>query len=210
MSTNADTLNVVVREERGSNQMKKLRSDGLIPAVLYGHGGENISVSVKAKEVNAMIRHGGRVADFAGDLRESALVTDVQWDAFGSNILHLDFTRVDQSERVGVTIAVELRGTAPGTKVGGTVTQPIHEIEIECPVASIVEKIEISINSLELDQTITAGEIPLPPDSTLVTEASAVVVQCVEQIEESIEAAVADGAEPEVIGGKPDDEGSDD
>ena len=123
MSTNADTLNVVVREERGSNKMKKLRADGLIPAVLYGHGGENVSIAVNAKEVNAMIRHGGRVVEFAGGLSESALVTDVQWDAFGSTVLHMDFTRVDQSERVDVTIAVELRGTAPGTKVGGTVTQ---------------------------------------------------------------------------------------
>ena len=208
MSTNADTLNVVVREERGSNKMKKLRADGLIPAVLYGHGGENISIAVNAKEVNAMIRHGGRVVEFAGGLSESALVTDVQWDAFGSNVLHMDFTRVDQSERVDVTIAVELRGTAPGTKVGGTVTQPIHEIEIVCPVTSIVEKIELSINSLELDQTITAGEVPLPPDSRLVTDASAIIVQCVEQAEESTEAEVADGAEPEVIGGKPDEEAS--
>ncbi len=208
MSTNADTLNVVVREERGSNRMKKLRAEGLIPGVLYGHGGENISIAVNAKEVNAMIRHGGRVVEFAGGLSESALVTDVQWDAFGSTVLHMDFTRVDRSERVDVTIAVELRGTAPGTKVGGTVTQPIHEIEIVCPVTSIVEKIELSINSLELDQSITAGEVPLPPDSKLVTDPSAIIVQCSEQAEESTEAAVADGSEPEVIGGKPGEEAS--
>jgi large subunit ribosomal protein L25 len=204
--SNVDKLNVVVREQRGSNRTKMLRAAGLVPAVVYGHGEETVSVSVKRNEIEAVIRHGGRLVDLTGGVSDSALVTEVQWDSFGNRVMHLDLTRVDKSEAVELTVSVELRGTAPGTKVGGVVTQPIHEIEIKCPVTSIPEKFELNINSLQLDETITAGQIELPKGATLITDPATVLAQCTTPVELDEDEAETDLSEPEVIGRDESDE----
>jgi len=125
-------------------------------------------------------------------------------EAYGVEPLHIDLIRVSRTEKVDVTVQLELRGVAPGIRDGGVVTQPIHEIEINCPAFGIPENIEVNINSLELDGTITAGELELPEGATLLIDKEQVVAQCVEptpEPEEEEEAALAaEGAEPEVVG----------
>ena len=206
-----DTLNVEKREQTGTLRMRRLRASGMIPAVLYGHGGENLSLQIPTKDVNAAIRHGNQFVELKGAVNESALISEVQWDTFGTDVLHLDLTRVDAAEKVDVTVAVELVGEAPGTKVGGILNQPLHEIQIQCSASSLPDKLEIRINGLGLNQTMTAGDVPLPAGATLVTSADEIVVQCGEPSQaadtEASEASFA--AEPEVIGRKESEEDSD-
>ena len=63
MSANTDVLNVQVREGRGTSHAKQLRSSGHLPAILYGHGQESVSLTVLTSEVESVVRHGGRVVD---------------------------------------------------------------------------------------------------------------------------------------------------
>lgn len=202
-----DVLNVVKRDFVGTKRNRRLRKAGMIPAILYGHGKENISLSVPEQDVNAAIRHGSHFVSLGGDLSEDALIKEVQWNAFGTDVLHLDLTRVDRSESVDVTVTLELRGEAPGTNQGGVVQHQLHSVDIRCPVISLPDKLEVAINSLELNGTISAGEVELPEGATLITAADALVVQCVEPtIVEETEADGAAPSEPEVIGAKPTDE----
>jgi large subunit ribosomal protein L25 len=208
----AEVLHIEKRETRGKRFAKRMRKIGKIPGILYGHGKEAVSLTIIADEIDATIRHGARLVELQGDVKDSAFVKSIQWDAFGAKVLHVDLTRVEAGDSVEISLSIELRGVAPGTKQGGVTDHQLHELEIRCPVTAIPESLSLSINHLELDQTITAGEIELPPGTELLTVASAVVVSCTEPDVREEDAEEITGApsdiEPEVIGRKAEDEES--
>ena len=202
----SDTISVEKRETTGTLRIRRLRNSGKIPAVLYGHGEDTIMLSVNGKDVNNAIRLGHHVVKLSGAVSASALIKEIQWDALGSDVMHLDFTRIDEGEAVTVTLPIELKGNAPGTKSGGTLRYLTHELEITCPANVLPDRLEVSINHLELDQSITAGQIELPQGAFLTSSPDEIVCQCVivEALEEEEDAAEI--AEPEVIGRKAEDE----
>jgi len=201
----ANKLLVEKRETRGKRNARRDRAAGRTPAVLYGHGAENVSLSVDSVAMAASVQHGSPLVELSGAVKQSALIRDIQWDPMGNHILHIDFARVKADERIEVTVSVELRGQAPGTKQGGMINQAIHDLPIECLAASIPEKIEININHLEIGDSVCAGQLDLPDDVHLLCEPTMVLVQCNEpapDIEEEEQLAGEGGVEPEVIGRK--------
>lgn len=202
------------RELRGTKNARRLRQSGQIPAILYGHGQETVSLAIPTEDVEGAIRRGQRLIELTGAVSENAFIREVQWDAFGIQVLHMDLTRVVEGDTVEVQVTVETRGRAAGLTEGGVVDQLLHSITIECPVMSLPDKIEVNINQLELDQSITAAELELPEGATLITDPGSVLVQCLLRQEEEDEAAVGEeegeealsAAEPELIG-KPEEDG---
>jgi large subunit ribosomal protein L25 len=174
---------------------------------LYGHGEANVNLTVPNEQVIAAVRHGSRLVDLTGDVTETVLVRNVQWDAFGTHVLHLDFTRVSADESVDLVLPLELRGTAPGSREGGLVEHIKHELRIRCPVLRIPDKLEINVSTLHLDGELTAGQVPLPEGASLLTDADEIVVHCVRPKSEDETAATAEPGEPEVIGRKKEEEG---
>jgi large subunit ribosomal protein L25 len=205
----AEVLNVVLREEVGTNRARRLRAEGKVPAVVYGHGEKTVNISVPAEEIQAAIRHGSHLVELQGAVKQNALISEVQWDPFGVDVLHIDFTRVVAGETVEVTVPVELRGEAPGAREGGILNHVLHEVTMDCPVSAIVDKIEVNINSMHLGDSVTAGDLTLPAGAKLVGDAEELVVQCIEPVAvaEEEEAVAGEAAEPEVIGRKEEEEG---
>lgn len=199
----SEVLKVEVRGGHGKRHARRLRQSGAVPAILYGHGEANISLSIPLEQVKSAVRHGARVVDLDGAVKEKAFIRDLQWDTFGLEVLHMDLARVSADEKVEVSVVVELRGEAPGVKEGGIVTHLVHQVAVESLVTAIPEKLTLKINSLGLDQSLTAGDIELPAGTTLVTAADIVIAQCVlPKAEEEAAALPAEGAEPELIGRK--------
>lgn len=203
----AEQLTVELRESKGKRNTRRLRKAGSVPAILYGHGEENLSLSVPADQLDLLIHHGVRIVTLAGAVNQSAFIRDVQWDVWGTHALHVDFTRVRADETVKVEVAIELRGEAPGVKEGGVVEQLVHEVAIECPAAAIPEKIVVNVNDLALGGSIVQSALELPRGATAEGNPDDVIVQCVEpqEVPEEEEAAAVEG-EPEVIGGKKEEE----
>jgi large subunit ribosomal protein L25 len=185
-----------------------VRREGGVPAILYGHGEENRSLTVVGEEMAAVVRHGGRVVELKGAVNEKAFIRALQWDTYGQQVLHVDFTRVSEHERVEVKVRVELKGQAAGVKEGGVVEHYVHEIEVDCEALSIPDRIEVNISELKIGDAIHAADLRLPPDVKLISDPEAVVVQVVEaRAEEEAEGAPAPAAaEPEVIGRKAEEE----
>lgn len=204
--SHTEVVHVQVRKGTGSRDSRKLREQGRTPAVLYGHGEPSVSLSILSDDIDALVRHGGRVVELQGEVAGNALVRSVQWDSLGSEILHLDLTRVSAGETVETTVPVELRGTAPGTQSGGILEHVTHEVEIKCPVNLIPEKISCSIKNLKLGEAIHVSDLALPEGATMLTDGGQVVVHCIEPAGEDETTGLADGAEPEVIGRKAADE----
>ena len=206
----AEQINVSLRNELGTRQCRRLRLSGHVPAILYGHGEANMNLSVPVVEVQTALRRGSQMLEMQGAVSETALIRDIQWDAFGLEVLHVDLTRVSAEEAVEVTVSVELRGEAPGMKEGGVVDFHTHQIQISCPAGSIPEKLVASINGLHLGQSITAANLDLPAGASLVSPAETIIANCIEPVgDDDEEVGALDGVEPEVIGQK-DEEGSGD
>ena len=207
-----DVFNVSIREADGSRAAQRVRRAGNTPGVLYGHGKDNVHLSIPSSEVDSAIRVGTKLVTLDGDVTdEIAVIKDVQWDPMGMEVLHLDLNRVRADERLTTKVTVELVGEAPGTKTGGVVKHVLHQLEIDCPVIAIPDKITISVNSLELLDQIVAGDLEFAEGVNLLTPPDSLIVQCVEAADEDDEeAGVADlAAEPEVIGRKAEDEDAD-
>jgi len=196
-------LDVQSRDTQGKHNNRRLRLSGKVPAILYGHGLECVPLSVEAEVLTAAIRHGSRLVSLTGAVTESAFIRELQWDTWGTNIVHVDFTRISEHEIVEVRVPVELRGEAPGVRSGGVVVQHIHEVEIACPASVIPEKMAVNINHLMLEQSILLSNLELPEGAKiLAADMEAVVVECVVPMEMPEEAAAAVEGEPEIIGAK--------
>jgi large subunit ribosomal protein L25 len=186
--------------------MKRLRQSGKIPAVLYGHGEGTEMLTVLEKELSKAINHGSHIVELKGAATESALIKDLQWDAFGMKVLHLDLARVDANEAVEVTLPIELKGDATGTHHGGVVNFHQHEITILCPANMIPDKIELKISELDVDQMLAASDVPLPEGATLAEAGTTPIVSCALPDDREEEDTDGAAAEPEVIGKKDEEE----
>ena len=196
------TLTVKLRDAHGKRINRRLRGSGQVPAVLYGHKQEAKSLTLLAEELDAVVRHGNRFVALDGDVSENAFIKDVQWNTWGTEVLHVDFARVSAHEKVHVSVAIELRGEAPGIKDGGVVKHALHTIELECEAASVPEKISVSINHLEFGQVLHVSDLELPVGAKALTDATVPVVSCHAPVEVSEEEAAPAEGEPEVIGRK--------
>jgi large subunit ribosomal protein L25 len=198
------TLVAQPREGSGSQAARRLRRKGLVPAVIYGHKEETLSLALSVEEVEKAIRRGVRVVDLKTDSREEkAVINDVQWDHLGKELLHVDFKRVDVDERIVVTVPLELRGLAPGVNAGGRLDQPIHTLSVECLAVSIPDSIRVNIGELQLGQAIHVRDLVLPPGVKAMSDPDAIVVHVITPAAEVAAAPAAEAAtaaEPEVIG----------
>ena len=207
----AELLHVEKRNSFGKRNNERLRLAGRLPAILYGHGEESVSLTLAADQFEASIRHGAKVVDLDGDASGKALLQDVQWDTFFQQVLHVDLLRVRAGEKVKIDVPIELRGEAPGVRDGGVLEQLIHSIEIEVALDVIPDKLHLRVNNLQIDGHLTAKDIvDLPEGATILSDEDAMIVHCVMREAEEEEAAAAEegvSAEPEVIGkGKEDEE----
>jgi len=197
------TLAVKLRDGHGKRVNRRLRQSGQVPAVLYGHKEKVKSLMLSGEQLDAAVRHGNRFVALSGDVSENAFIKDIQWNTWGTEILHVDFARVSEHEKVHVTVAVELRGEAPGVKAGGVVKHVLHSIELECEAASVPEKIIVNINHLEFGQTLHISDLEMPQGAKPLIDPATAVVSCVAMVEVSDEeTAAGEGDEPEVIGRK--------
>jgi large subunit ribosomal protein L25 len=195
-------LDVKPRSERGTRQARRLRKHGTIPAVVYGHKEETLSIGLAAEDLVKAIRHGVRVVDLkTNNDVQKALISEIQWDFLGKEILHVDLTRVTADERITVSVKLEIKGIAPGVTAGGVLDQPMHSLSIECLAISIPESIRVNVGQLQLDGAIHVKELVLPPDVKAMDDPDAIVVHVVaKQVEDTAATEpTAEAAEPEVI-----------
>lgn len=177
----ADTvlLKADLREETGSKHAVRLRKQGKLPAVVYGHGKDTVGISIDSHDFIEGLHHGHRLFEVkSGGKAETVLVKAIQYDHLGKYVIHADFVRVDMSERVTVSVTIELHGTHVGAQHGGMVNIHLDELEVECMVSDIPDVIAVSIKDLDIGDAIHAGEIDLPAGMVLKTAPDALVLAC--------------------------------
>lgn len=200
------TLHVERRDRVGSRYAKRERAIGKLPAVLYGHGQDPLSLTLNAKEAIRLFEQGERVfnIDLSGEGSQAVLLKDIQFDYLGTNVIHVDLARVDMTEEIDAHVAIKFVGEAPGLKRAGAIfTHPMASLHIRCTVADLPDHVDVSVTELELGGVIHAGDVKLPAGIKLVGDEDAIVAQiseagAEEATGEATEVA-AGAAEPEVI-----------
>ena len=188
----------------GSANSSRLRASGRVPATVYGLGQEPVSVSLSGDVITQVVLSGTRIVDLdlAGSTSK-AMLREIQWDTFLTQILHVDLLRVDRDARVNLDLAIEIRGSVSQ----GNLEQTIRYIGVNVPVFEVPSSPVVRVGSLNIGDTVTVADLGLPPDSHPGTPDDAIVLRVVESQdvdidEEDLSAAI----EPEVIGRKPEEE----
>jgi len=177
------SLNADLRTECGKSAVKKLRREGLIPAILYGHKKESIPLSLSSLLLNRIMTDEAIESTLidltikAGENEEKKTVVpkDIQVGPVKRNCLHVDFYEVDMSEKIVVPISIHLIGKAKGVEAGGILQQIKREVEVKCLPSKIPGRFEIDVSNLEIGDSIHLGEISLDEGVEILEDLSLVV-----------------------------------
>lgn len=175
MSAKAEVLNVQLREQTGTAASVRLRKAGLVPAVLYGHGEANRHLAISSAEVQAAIRNHSKTVTLQGAVSDTAMLSHVQFDHLGINVLHLDLVRVNLREMVEVEVVIVLHGDAIGVRSNGILLENLHSVTVRCPAGQIPESLVLDVTDLDIGGQKIAGDLVLPEGVELVTPAETVI-----------------------------------
>lgn len=209
------TLKGEMRKAAGSRAAQRLRRSGKLPGIVYGHEKDPLPITLDEHEVDLLLHHGTHLINLEiGGQAQACLFKDTQYDHLGLKLVHVDLTRVDLTDRVQVRVEIEFRGTAKGVGEGGVFTSVLKDLEVECLVTDIPEKIRVEVGDLALDQVLYVKDVKLGSGVTVLNDPESVVAMVRLPVAEA-EAPVAEvgaeaaSAEPEVIAkGKVAEEGA--
>ena len=167
----AITLTASTGRIAGSRSSTRLRTDGLVPAVVYGLGRDAIAVSVPWPDLRrALTTEAGLNALITLDVdgqKDLAIIKDLQRHPVRRNVLHIDFLRVDPDAPVAVEVPLILVGEAKLVEARkGIVDQPLKSLTVKAKPADIPSQIEIDITNLDIGVAITVETLTLPAGVT--------------------------------------------
>ncbi len=204
-------LRAGLREGRGKEVNKKLRAQGVVPAVVYKKGEETVSLKIDRKDLaKALHTEAGEnviiklhVDGIKKRKERTVVLKEIQKDPVKDYLLHVDFQEISMTETLKVKVPLAAKGEAQGVKEdGGVLQQILWEAEVECLPTNIPEKIEIDISSLKIGDSIHVKDIQPPEGVKILDEPEGVVfsVEHPKKVEDVI-AEPQEGAieEPEVI-----------
>jgi large subunit ribosomal protein L25 len=159
----SEVLTAQKRAKLGSADARSLRAEGRVPANLQGDG-DHVDFSIDMREFLATRRHHTHLYDI--DLegtKESAVVRELQWDAFGDNIIHVEFKRVQRGVETESEVMIEWIGQPKG----GILNHLVDHITVSCIPSLIPDSIEVRVEHLEEGQHLKASDLKLPEGISL-------------------------------------------
>jgi large subunit ribosomal protein L25 len=196
-----------VREEAGKERAKKLRTEGLIPAILYGPRTTSIPLVLDSKEFSKALRtEAGENVLIDLDIRKGdesqrkvVMVKEIQFDPLKRMMLHTDLYEVAMDEMITVEVPIHLVGKAEGTKLGGILEQIRRVIQIQCLPGNIPKSVDIDVSHLKIGDSIHVQDIQVE-NVKIVADSNFTIVTVVpptveEKVVEAVPPEVEEGAE---------------
>jgi large subunit ribosomal protein L25 len=200
----SDEFNLIaeMRDDRGKGASRRLRRQGKVPAIIYGAGREPRALMFDHNKVLRELENASFYSSIltikVGDESRAAIVKDIQRHPAKKQILHIDFQRIVEDEKIRMQIPIHFLGEedAIGVKIGGgSVSRLMTELEVSCLPKDLPEFLEVDISELELDQMLHVSNISLPKGveiSEIVLEQDQAIVSIAE-IKEVIEEEIIEG-----------------
>lgn len=214
MSHETPVLEAQTRTKLGSRYAIRLREQGQLPAVLYGHKQDPVHVSIDARALHAVLVGGAHLIEVQVEGKaEPCLIKDVQYDYLDTTPVHVDLARVDLNEEVEIELEVVFKGSPKALdEAGAMLSHPHTSVTVSCKANAIPDELVCDISELGLEDSIHAEDLKLPAGVTLAMEANILLAQIVIQkavADDTDESEAGDG-EPEIIGKDGDDDKNDD
>jgi large subunit ribosomal protein L25 len=194
------------RETQGKGASRRLRHEGKVPAIIYGGHLEARAVTLSHQKLLIMLDnerfYSTIISLKIGEQTQAAILKDVQRHPYKNAVLHIDFQRVEENEKIRISIPLHFKGEAiaPGVKSqGGIVSHMRSEVEVSCLPRDLPEFIEVDISGLSLNESIHLSQLKVPDTVQLLdlTKGDAAVVAIHSPRAEEPEAAAADAAPAE-------------
>lgn len=194
--------------ETDKKSISELRKNGWIPSVVYGYKTESTPIAVKERDLLDTLRETGRngvIKLTVEDKDVNVVLNDYQSDVLTGFLTHADFLAINMTEELEVDVAINLVGTSPGEKEGGTVQQPVWEVTIRVKPSDIPDHIDVDVSELQIGETILVSDIRDKVKFEILTEDEVGLVtisapRTEAELEALDEATESTEAEPEVIG----------
>ena len=195
-ASDTTALPVASRPVEGSRATRRLRRRGLVPGVVYGGTGEPRAFEVESKLLRTTLAGSGALIDLKIDdaAAEPVIVKDLQKHPVRGETMHIDFLRVNLSQPIQSTVALELQGAdeAPGVVEGGVFGQETLELNIEALPGDLPEVIVHDVSAMEMNETLTLAVVQAPAGVTLLDDPDETVIATItpptlEPVEEDIE-----------------------
>jgi len=186
-------LNVETRVRTGKGGSRKVRQDGLVPAVVYGKGVETLNLRLDPKALQqAVATEAGwnTLITLKGDGAFDGLVVilkDMQIDAIRRNPTHVDFLAIDLEKTLAVMVPVQPVGKSQGEIEGGTLQLVRHEVEVYCLPTNIPTSIEIDVTALNIGEVVHIDEVSLPEGVESQNDVNFTVLTVVGRMAEEVE-----------------------
>ena len=190
-----------MRDDQGKGASRRLRRQGMVPAVIYGAGRDPRNLMFDHNKVLRQLEDPSFYSSIlnvkVGEKSRAAIVKDIQRHPSKKQIIHIDLQRIVEDEQIKMQIPIHYLGEedAVGVKIGGgTVTKIMTELEISCLPKDLPEFLEVDISELELDQMLNVSDISLPEGveiSDIIKEQDQAIVS-IQEIKEIIEEEIED------------------
>ena len=188
------TLSAIKREKTGKEISKKLRKQGLIPAIVYGPRFQPLPIAVKFNELESiLIKHKGETLLFNLELTDGepskiqAILKDYQTHPITDKIIHIDFLAIHEEETITLDIPLEFLGKPVGISKGGVLEILLHELTIECLPSNIPDKIYIDISNLDVGDVLHVKDIKVPEGVKVINDPEETVLTIVAEAGEGTE-----------------------
>ena len=176
------------------------RAAGFVPAVVYGHGVDPVSVRVEAHELTLLLSRGGAhhlvQLSVEGEAEpRTVVVKEIQHNPVTRNIVHIDFQAVSAKERIHADVPLRFSGEDVVAKAGGILQVLLHSFRISCLPADLPDHIDADVSGVRVGHTLTVGDIRVPAAITVLNEKDEVIVSVLAPRTAEAEAAAAPAAE---------------
>ncbi len=162
------TISAEVRSDLGKGASRRLRHAGKVPAIIYGGNKEPVGITLAHDPLmhsleNEAFYSSILTIDVNGN-KEKAVLKDLQRHPAKPVILHADFLRINESEKLKMHVPLHFinEELAPGVKIGGVLTHNVTEVEIQCLPKDLPEYLEVDMAGVEIEQIIHLTDIKLP------------------------------------------------
>ncbi|MFH1822914.1 MAG: 50S ribosomal protein L25, partial [Patescibacteria group bacterium] len=204
-------LNAAERLDSDAN-VNKLRTEGFLPAVIYGSGAINKKLKIIKNDFAKVYNLAGEshLIDLAinDEAPVKVIIKEIQKDNIKDDIIHVDFYKVNMVKKITTEIPLNFIGEAKAVKdLGAILVKNFDSVEVECLPGDLVDKIDVDISNLNnFDEAIKLKDLVLPKGIELVSETNEIVVNVMEQREEVEEATTDESTVAEVADGKKEEE----
>ena len=192
-----EKLEVDNRKEQGTSAARRTRLRDRIPAILYHSGVEATPLSMDKKSLYKALRTGQMIFEVIVDKKSQfVLLKEVQYHPVTDEVMHVDFQKVREDEKISLEVAVRSIGESQGVKLGGILVQLLNSVTIKCKPSEIPEFLEIDVTDMEMNTNLFVKDIILPEDVEMMTAEDIAVMSVQEPKEEKeAEVGVEEGSE---------------